>query len=269
MRFTPVLATLLAATTFVAAQPAPSDPPPAVPPGTLPPIVINVTNNNNGNNSNTNTQTNTAPVTVSTPVSVAPGAVAPVIAPRVPHGPIERIVLHPRTQRWIMLGVTAAPHGGSGARASIDVLARGAFSIGIDGATDGLALDGHGGRERAGRPGGGSVGAYLAWTGRLGPLDLRAQLGIATGGGSEQRPHLGMCGGDQPGGNQPIARSSSGPDMHGRDGGRAGDGQVHAEAAVLVGLPLGRHLGLVAGPVLTSEARAVDVTGLAGVRYGF
>lgn len=42
-----------------------------------------------------------------------------------------------------------------------------------------------------------------------------------------------------------------------------------AEAAVLVGLPLTRHLGLVGGPVLAKNSNGVDATLMAGLRYGF
>ena len=63
--------------------------------------------------------------------------------------------------------------------------------------------------------------------------------------------------------------------MHGR-GGEGGAGVApRAEAALLLGLPLGHHLGIAAGPVITTSALdhghgrgdAVDVTLFAGLTY--
>ena len=80
-----------------------------------------------------------------------------------------------------------------------------------------------------------------------------------------------------------VARATTGslPTPQGREPGGAGAAGVtpRAEASLLVGLPLSHHLGIVAGPVLTSSAldhvliehghdsAAVDATLFAGLRY--
>ncbi len=247
---------LVVATPLAAAQPAP-EPPPAA----LPPITITITNNNNGNNSNTNTQTNTAPVTVSTPE--AAHAMPP---PPPPPGFVERYELHrdhAPSHRWLAVGMTSELHrrGGMGARASLDLIERGAFDLGIAGELGGRA----GGRREhgGGGTGDGSAVAYVAWTRSLGRLDLRAEvgLGVGTSGASRDRRD------SRP---DALARTTS-PTPTSMDR-RHGDALApRAEAALLVGLPLTRHLGVVAGPELTASGvgrdHQVAVEAFAGLRY--
>lgn len=281
-----LLAAVLAGSTYAAAQPgmpveeapppppvepAPVEAPPAPPvtvsgpPGALPPITINInnTNNNTGNNSNTNTQTNnqqnpqtnnqtneqtntqTATQTNSVPVTVTttvapPSAVVPVQPPGNAVGRYE--LFHPRTKapKWLAVGITTD----QGVRASIDLITRGRFSVGIAASASGGGRHGHGRGEGDG--GAGAV-AYLAYTTKLGRLDVRAQLGFG----------VGVSGGDHdgPGGRRAdgaIARTVTGTDT-------APDGDGHpklaprAEAALLLGLPLTKHLGVFAGPVITAS----------------
>lgn len=281
------------------AEPAPVVVTPAAPAGTLPPITINITNNNNGNNSNTNTQTNsqanpqtntqtnsqanpqTNTQTTSVPVNVttsvaAPGAVAaqPGVRARVDHYELLRAKEKP--PKWITLGVTTALHGPpAGIRGSIDLISRGAWSLGVAGAIshDGGGMRGHGGGGRGdGKPSAQAIG-YLAWTGKIGRLDVRAQVGLGAGTSSDGARDGGRAS------DGTIARTTTGDptttdpsamnDRHGH--GRLG---MRAEAAVLVGLPLGRHLGLVAGPVISAgkpEAgeKAVTAQVMGGLRWGF
>ncbi len=275
------------------AEPAPGGVTPATPGGALPPITINITNNNNGNNSNTNTQTNsqanpqtntqTNSQTTSVPVNVttsvgAPGAITaqPGVRAAVDHYELLRAKEKPA--KWITLGVTTALHGPpAGIRGSMDLIGRGAWSLGIAGSisADGDGMHGahHGGRARG--DGGASAQAigYIAWTGKIGRLDLRAQVGLGAGTSGDG----GRDGGRAPDGT--LARTTTGDptttdpsatnDRHGH--GRLG---MRAEAAVLVGLPLGKHLGLVAGPVISAgkpEAgeKAVTAQVMGGLRWGF
>jgi hypothetical protein len=302
MRVRTVVAAVLACSTFASAQPgadlpppeeqpppppapAPAPEPPVVsaPPGTtLPPINITITNNNNGNNSNTNsqtnsqtneqtnsqanpqtnTQTNTVPVTVTTSIN-APGAVAPITAaPRELVGRYELIKPHRTTQRWITLGFSR-----SGVRTSIDLLGRGPFTIGIA-----ATVGGGEHHDRGGHPEGGAV-AYLAYTRKLGRFDVRASLGIGVGPGDEEH-------GDRHG--DIAARTTTGTDLDDNDG----DGHGHrrfsprAEAALLIGLPLTKRLGLLAGPVISTTGRGhsggdeherpeVTKAVMAGLRFRF
>lgn len=286
-----------------APEPAPAPAPvvvsPAAPGGAVPPITINITNNNNGNNSNTNTQTSsqanpqtntqtssqanpqtntqtqtmTAPVNVTTSVA-APGAVAaqPGVRASVDHYELLRAKEKPA--KWITLGVTSDLHGpAAGVRGSFDIIGRGTWSLGVAAS---ISHDGDGrhgparGGDGHGRPAGQAIG-YIAWTGKLGRLDLRAQVGL--GAGTRNDGDRGRA----PDGT--IARSTTG-DPTTTDPSTANDRHGHprlgmrAEAALLVGLPLGKHLGLVAGPVVSAgkpEAgeKAVSAQVMGGLRWGF
>ena len=279
-------------------EPAPLPPPPTeapvvvtpaapVAPGAIPPITINITNNNNGNNSNTNTQTNsqanpqtnaqtttqtatqtnTAPVTVTTTVA-APGMVAPLPPVRAAVDHYELIRAKAKPARWITLGVTHDRHGPpSGIRGSFDLIGRGAWTLGIAATLSHGGEGGHGhdrgrGGDDHGRPSASAI-AYIAWTGRLGRLDLRAQVGLGAGTKGESRDD-----------DDTIKRTTTDDDdsQHGGCGNhRLG---MRAEAAFLVGLPFGKHLGVVAGPVISAgkpEAgeKAVDAQLMTGLRYRF
>ena len=314
MRVRTVLFALLAGSTFASAQPGadlpppdaeplpveappppepePLPPPPApapvvvtptAPGSAVPPITINITNNNTGNNSNTNTQTNsqanpqtntqtatqtnTAPVTVTTTVA-APGAALPLPPVRAAVDHYELLRLTQKPAKWIALGVTSDLHGPpSGIRGSIDLIGRGAWTLGIAGAISHDGEHGHG-RGGHGRPSASAV-AYIAWMGKLGRFDLRAQIGLGAGtsAGTEQR------GLDRA--TDTIQRTTTGGTMTDDDSPKGGHRLgMRAEAAVLVGLPLGKHLGVIAGPVVSAgkpEAgeKAVDAQLMAGLRYRF
>lgn len=285
-------------------EPAPLRPPPApepvvvtpVAPGSaVPPITINITNNNNGNNSNTNTQTNsqanpqtnsqtnaqenaqtttqtaTVPVTVTT--SLAPPSGLASLPPAVDHYELLRAKQKPA--RWITLGVTSELHGPpAGIRGSIDLIGRGAWTLGVAGAISHDGDFGHGkmrGGDGHGKPTASAVG-YIAWTGKLGRLDIRAQVGLGASAQVDKHDHDG----DEA--DAVIKRTTTTDDDQNTDGGRRHPRLgMRAEAAVLVGLPLGKHLGLVAGPVLSAEKpeagedkkRAVDAQVMAGLRWRF
>lgn len=290
MRARTVVAIVLACSTFASAQPGADLPPPedeppppiaieapppppeptppvvAAPPGTtLPPINITITNNNTGNNNNantqtnsqtteqtnsqanpqTNSQTNSVPVTVTTSVN-APGAVAPVAAP--PRDLVGRYeVFKPTTKppRWITLGVSR-----SGVRGSIDLIGRHKFTLGV------AATIGHDGDhgpdhdyddERGvhhGRPNVGAV-VYFAHTRKLGRrLEIRASLGLG----------FGTITGDDRRSDEVAARTT--PEPIDDDGDRRHRRIApRAEAALLVGLPLTKRLGLLAGPVISTTGR--------------
>lgn len=250
----------------VAATPSPVAPVQVSPPSTgssLPPINITITNNNNGNNSNTNTQTNdqtqsnhqnntqtnnqTVEQTNNQNQTVAPpSTIVPHFAPPVV---IERFQIAARRQdnRWLLLGATSDGR----AVASFDLLARGAWSIGVSAGGDEHRPDG---------------GAYIAWTHGLGRLDVRALLGVGAGGDGER--HRGGHDGDR---NPPdvVARtidptSTGGCGDHHRGGGRHEMMPVPT-AALLVSLPIGKHLGIVAGPTVSGH----EASGLAGLRWRF
>ena len=248
----------------------------------MPPITIHITNNNNGNNSNTNdntqtnqqdntqtnqqdnTQTNQQDVEQVVTDEAPPLGVT--VPPSLPLPPLptmfERDQLsrraRPTTARWISLAATGDLHGRPGVRASIDLLGRRGFTLGVAG-----VLDGGGGDHRDERGGGHDSGAaaigYLAWTGRLGKLDLRAQVGVGAALGDAESKVTA------------IARTT------GSAAERDGDPRVtpRAEAALLVGLPLGRHLGVIAGPVISTSKLevdhrgAVETTMTGGLRYRF
>ena len=241
--------------------PTPVEPAPPPPPTTPPPINITITNNNNGNNSNTNTQTNTAPVTVttSTPVTVAaPPTLAPpsYIDARPP--PVTRYQIlgpHAVAQRWLMFGLTKGHHE-TGVRGSLDLFSRGHLALGIAGSAE---------HERHGADMG--AVAYLAWTRTLGRFDLRAQIGLGVGGlghharghGEQERPEA-------------VARTIGGGGEPPRPHDERGPG-ARAEASVLLGLPLGKRLGLVVGPVISAERgerhREIDAQLFGGLRLRF
>ncbi len=263
MRVRTVVAAVLACTTFAHAQPGADYPPPEeqpppapeppvsveAPPGTtLPPINITITNNNTGNNNNTNTQTNSqtneqahpqtssVPVTVTTSVT-APGAVTP---PRDLVGRYE--VFNPRTKipRWITLGVSR-----SGVRGSIDLIARRKLTLGVAATIGHDAEHGpdrdHERPDHHGRPHVGAV-VYVAHTRKLGRLELRASLGFG----------FGTIGGDDSRDDEIAARSTT-PDVD--EDRRHRRIAPRAEAALLVGLPLTKRLGLLAGPVISTTGR--------------
>jgi len=259
-----LLAAVLASSTYAAAQPgmpveeqAPPPPPVSVegPPGALPPITINInnTNNNTGNNSNTNTQTNdqhnpqtqdnaqtttqtnSVPVTVTTTVA-PPSSVAPVVLPGNAVGRYE--LFHPRhkTAKWLALGVTS----NHGVRASIDLIARRRFSFGIAASASGGDGHGHHGGDHERSPG---VVAYVAYTKKLGRrLEMRAQLGFGVGG----------TGGDDDRDDGTIARMTETDEGGDRERDCKKRLAPRAEAALLIGLPLTKHLGVFAGPVITA-----------------
>ncbi len=281
--------------------PTPTEPAPVVtaPPGVVPPITINITNNNTGNNSNTNTQTNeqtntqtnTAPVTVSTPVTVptpvtvsTPVAATTNVAPLAPpstvdqhrgrHPTIERIqMIAPKHVRakWLAIGVTGG-EGGPGVRASLDLLGRGPFTIGI--AANASAPEGH---HHGGGDGSASAVAYLAYTRSIGRLDVRAQIGfgISTNAGGGHDTDRGDT----------IARTVGGTETPATNGREHPEIAPRAEAALLVALPLTKRLGLVAGPILSAthdqgdrlggddeghhDKPEVDARFMAGLRFGF
>ena len=90
-------------------------------------------------------------------------------------------------------------------------------------------------------------------------LDLRAQVGVGAALGDAESKVTA------------IARTT------GSAAERDGDPRVtpRAEAALLVGLPLGRHLGVIAGPVISTSKLevdhrgAVETTMTGGLRYRF
>jgi hypothetical protein len=275
-------------------EPAPTEPPiVTAPPGAVPPITINITNNNTGNNSNTNTQTNTAPVNVSTPVDVAtttstpvtvstpvtttttttltPPTPPPLLVDRGRHPTIERVaIVAPRKPpRWLTLGVTGGEDG-PGLRASIDIFRRGRFAIGIAASAkarhgfddDGDDHDGpeeierdgeHGGRDH--RMGSHAAVAYLAYTRQFRRLQVRAHVGFGVEcnrGDDDDRDD------DASDGTGTIARTVGGDDR-GDEGERTRRrGSPRAEAGLLVALPIGKRLALVAGPVVSATHREND-----------
>jgi hypothetical protein len=260
------------------AAPAPAvtiSSPSGVPPSALPPITINITNNN----SNTNAQTNTAPVTVSTPATVSTpvtvSAPPPSLTPAFPSRSVVEhyeVHAHARSQLWLLLAVTGGEHRDGGVRASIDLLTSGQLALGIGAMASGGELGGHehgrrGGHDRE-RSAGDSADVYVAYTTKVGLLDVRALIGIAAS--RDTRRHgTGMRSDDD----NAIARTTTGDTGgesshgHGMQGIRAA-----GEAALLVGLPLGRHIGLVGGPTLTTtdvgKHGQVDATMFAGLRCG-
>jgi hypothetical protein len=260
MRYSSLFALVVIAGGPASAQDAPSDPyaspteteqppGPVTSPSQLPPITITITNNNNGNNSNTNTQTNHQAVPVAVTTAIAPPGVVPTVT-----GPIARYELLPpvvRPQRWITLGVVAGDHD-AGIRGSIDLLVRRSWSIGVAATMAGEGPEHEHGDDK---PHGSAV-AYLAYTTKLGPFDVRAQLGI--GAASPARSN------DPRSHDATIARSVTGEDDDQEHRGH-GDAIPHAEAALLVGLPLTQHLSAFAGPVLSSalddSARAQEAGG--------
>jgi hypothetical protein len=306
MRVRTVVFALLAGTTIASAQPGAELPPPDAAPepepppvevtppapgAAVPPITINITNNNTGNNNNTQTnsqdnaqtnsqanpQTTTAPITLTTTVA-APGAIAPLPAPVDQY---ELLRAKQKPSRWITLGVTRERHGHpSGIRGSIDLIGRGAWTLGVAGA---ISHDGKGRHasweepdrdddddddDHHGRPSATAI-AYLAWTGKLGRLDVRAQIGL----GADIAAGPGWRGDDDDDDDDDTIKRST-DDVDDSPGRRCGRLGMRAEAAVLVGLPLGKRLGLIAGPVITAgkpEAgeTAVDGKLLAGLRFRF
>lgn len=300
-------------------EPAPAPPPapgPVVtgPPGALPPITITITNNNNGNNSNTNTQTNDQKndqqntqtndqkndqkndqqnpqtndqkneVTVTAPITVAPPLAPPGRVERGRHPTIERIaIISPKRAhtKWLAVGLTLGDRG-PGVRGSLDLLGRGHLTFGL--AASASAPDRHGGDRHGGMHGAGDASAiaYVAYTRRLGPLDVRAQVGLGVGLG-DQRGAGDAAAADATN----VARTVGGTDTTTTETGRPRLAP-RAEAALLVGLPLTERLGIVAGPVLTTttddtaggmrdlggERGAhghpdVDARVMAGLRFGF
>ena len=291
MRTRTILATLCFGTTLAAAQPsdpyeeppapveAPPSPSPAAPSPSspLPPINITITNNNSDTNTNNNsdtstndqtndqqqdnTQTNTqtneqtntntvAPVT--TPL--APPALTPPV--RGPQPAIERIPMPPRRTKWLAIGVFGGHdhdhdrggdgrgHGGGGIRASLDLLGRRAFTLGI------AATASH-------RDGGSGV-VYVAYTRKLWKLDLRAHIGFGVGGNRGDRDDDDRDDGapSEPGTpSDTTARTVTGETD---DDDRDRDCGPRAEAGLLVGLPLGKRLGLIAGPYISSSRRDHD-----------
>jgi hypothetical protein len=238
--------------------PNPVDPPIVVTPpaGTsgVPPITINITNNNNGNNSNTNTQTNnqqndqkndqqnqqTNEQTTHVPIAVQ--MTVPVV-PTPPMGPPRYEVMHIASpQRWFSIGIVAGEHE-AGIRGSIDLIARHAWSIGIAGSIVGNERE----HEEEGKPRGSAV-AYLAWTRKFGPFDIRAQLGLGASTGQQQR---GRDEGWR-------ARSTSEGDNDDEHEGEHCDVSPYAEAALLIGLPITRKLSLFGGPVLSASGGMGD-----------
>lgn len=251
--------------------PAPIVTGPVTSPNQLPPINITITNNNNGNNSNTNTQTNsqtndqkndqkndqhndqtntqTSTQTNQQDVALPPGLSPPIAAPPTATAIARYELLPPivRPLRWITLGVVAGEHQ-HGIRGSVDLLVRRKWSLGVAATVSGDGAGHHRGGEGHGHgaPSGAAV-AYLAYTTKLGPFDVRAQLGF---GGSSAKRESSEAASDQP----TIARTVTGGDPQVDQRRGHGDWAPHAEAAILVGLPLTKHLSVFAGPVLSSDA---------------
>jgi hypothetical protein len=230
--------------------------------------------------------------TVSTPGAVS-APIAPAAVARSPlRGLVERYDMRrDAPHRWLLVAATSnlEHEGGIGARASIDLLEYRHLDLGIAGSlTPSRSQDRHehgrGGFEsRGGAEGGleGSAVAYIAVTGSLGGLDVRAQIGLGFGssGGMSERRGRGERRDEFA-----IARSTVGKptpvEPPEGDGAENASFAPRAEAALLIALPLGRHLGLVGGPVITATSLdhamndrghepQVDVTLEAGLRYRF
>jgi hypothetical protein len=179
--------------------------------------------------------------------------------------------------------VTGEPggHGAAGVRGSLDLLGRGAWTLGVAAAA---SAPHHGHGDGAG---GASATAYLAWTTSIARFDVRAQIGLGFGGGGDGGGSAPDRRGRDP--RDPIAARTTGgdapppipPGRGDRHGGGDGGASPRAEAALLVGLPLGERFGLVAGPVVSTSDRgepamprgrggaSVETTVMAGLRYGF
>jgi hypothetical protein len=166
-----------------------------------------------------------------------------------PRGLVTRYTPRLTRQKWIALGVLGGHD--KGLRLSMDLLARRAWALGVAASASG---------EGRGDGDGGAV-AYVAWTRRLGPLAVRAQVGIGLGTRDGHRG--GGHGGGRERDDDVIARATTDPieddddDDHHR-GGRGPKLSRRAEAALLFRLPLGKRLGLVGGPVLTASDRDGD-----------
>jgi hypothetical protein len=167
------------------------------------------------------------------------------IAPPARHAPLRQLDdspeldLHagPRTRQGahhaLMLGGITAPDGALGARGQLDVLALGDWTLGFSGAW----LPGDHDAPRADMStlrSSSRLGVYVGRSVELGPLELRAQLGA----GAAIEARALMAGGDT------TAVRPFG------------------EASLLVTVPLGSRVGLVAGPVVDVEPPHDDVSAL-------
>lgn len=258
------------APTSEAPTPEPTPAPPAVPPVVVeqpppppagapssgaPPINITITNTNTNTNPVTTTNTNTNPVTTTTTATatasptitntqtVAPPPIAAAPAPVFTRPTIiERYTFErPRpAPRWITLGAVLGD--GHGARGSIDLLARGAWTVGVAGSIVAQGGPGHDGGHGGGGGGGdrprGTATAYLARTGSIRGFDVRAQLGLGVALGGSAAPDAA------------VARSITPPSTTDTTNER----RAHplAEAALLVGRPISAHWAITAGPVITA-----------------
>jgi hypothetical protein len=245
------------------ALPAPSANPPSTtitaPSGT--PITITITNNNTNTNTNPVTSTNTndngstATATATAAPSAAPGA-SIAYAPRsvIEHYELERT----SSSRWLTVGLVTNGERSDGVRASVDLIGRGAWTFGVAATLTGGEHGREKREERRGDSGAGAV-AYIAYTRTLGPLQMRAQVGL--GASVPMAGEMGREGDNE----HEIARTTG----DGRNGRAHQDLSPRAEAALLFALPLGKHVGLVAGPVVTADEQRAEASAFGGLRFGF
>jgi hypothetical protein len=152
-----------------------------------------------------------------------------------------------RGRHWLTLGAIGSPDGQIGARGQIDVLGGGRWTLGVAGGWRGGDRD-HRDDMNDGRmhpnDGTADAGIYVGATQAVGPIVLRAQLG------------LGM-------------------DIHVMDNRMGGPGPMirpALDAGVFAGVRLGDSWGLVGGPVLEAPlgegAGPAGVAAFVGVQYG-
>jgi hypothetical protein len=136
-----------------------------------------------------------------------------------------RFVKRQLEHRWLTLGGITTIRGGVGARAQIDLIERGHWTLGASG--EWLDSGGTRGRDQMEAMGhSGKAALYIARTGTLGPFEIRAQIGA----GAE------------------LSTSSSIMD------GPAAVLAPFVEAGVFANLRLGSDWGLVGGPILDISA---------------
>ncbi|MBV8759864.1 MAG: hypothetical protein JO257_21420 [Deltaproteobacteria bacterium] len=159
------------------------------------------------------------PPPLSPPSSVR--ELAPEVRVRVPARMLQR--------RWLSFGASAGT--AFGLHGQLDLFSRGAWTLGVAG--DLREADDR--MHRGGDVAGGAT-AFLAYTQRVGPIDLRAQLGIGAA----------MRGGD------PMSRSGVEPT---------------AQAGLFVRAHLGDDWGVLAGPLVDADldSRAIGISGYAGL----
>jgi hypothetical protein len=139
-----------------------------------------------------------------------------------------------RTRHWLTLGALGSE--APGVRGQLDIFEHGRWSAGIAGSWRAGDHDPHMQSDH----GTTSASVFVAATHAIGPVTLRAQLGL----GFEVR------GGDM------MMRESVVPAL---------------DAAVFATLPLGDRWGIVAGPIVDApiaEAGRIDIAAFLGVRFG-